>query len=127
MVQAHLHQLISSSIILSAMMLKVYFAALFLIFVIYPFKEKKPKQDKVDQEISITTYPSEHGGFGYNIFVDEVCLIHQPHIPAIRSTVGFSSHENAKKVANLVVVKISQGQMPPAVTLADLRELQIIN
>ena len=106
------------------MKLQAYFVVVFLVFLGYLISEKKNSNTG---EIKATTYISEYGGYGYDILIDEKCVIHQPHIPVIPNTVGFPDHESAKKAALMVIDRIKKNEMPPALTTSDLRKLQLIN
>lgn len=51
-------------------------------------------------------------------------MIHQPAIPGIPGNEGFKTKEAAQKVADLVVNKIKKGEMPPSVTIEELKKLK---
>jgi hypothetical protein len=51
--------------------------------------------------------------------------VHQPSIPAVAGNHGFSSQEEAKKVADFVVSKIRNHVMPPTVSVEDLDSLNV--
>src|SRR5262249_54895613 len=42
--------------------------------------------------------------WGYDVFIHNKLMLHQPNIPAVQGNHGFSSAEDAKKVADLVVM-----------------------
>jgi len=65
------------------------------------------------------------GGWGYDIFVNDKLYIHQPGIPAISGDKSFVSEEEAGKVANLMILKIKNNTMPPAVAVSELDSLGI--
>ncbi len=67
-----------------------------------------------------------NGTFGYDVFVDGKLVIHQASIPAMPGNEGFTSREDAIKVAELVMYKIRKGEMPPTVTTDELRDLKVI-
>lgn len=64
-------------------------------------------------------------GWGYDIYLDEKLVIHQPHIPAMAGRKGFKTKEQANSVAELAVLKIKNGIMPPTITLQELDSLGI--
>lgn len=70
-------------------------------------------------------FSSEHGGFGYNIFVNDVLVIHQPHVPVVRGMQGFASHKEAQDVAALVIKKMKSGVIPPVITLEEMQTLSV--
>jgi len=63
----------------------------------------------------------------YNIFSNGVLLIHQTSIPGISGTEGFKKKSAAEKVAKLVISKIEKGEMPPSISIAELKQLKAIN
>jgi hypothetical protein len=64
--------------------------------------------------------------FGYDIFSDGKLLIHQPSIPGMSGNNGFKSRQSAEKVAQLIVKKVKNGEMPPTVDENELRKLNAI-
>ncbi len=66
-------------------------------------------------------------GFGYDIYANGKMLVHQPHIPGIAGDVAFASKQDATKVAELVVKKLKNGELPPVVSEQELRRLQVIH
>lgn len=62
--------------------------------------------------------------YSYHICFGEKLLIKQNHIPALASKKKFCNEEEARKVAELVVEKLSQYQNP-SVTLQELQDLKI--
>lgn len=64
-------------------------------------------------------------GWGYEIYVGKKIFITQRNIPAIIGTKQFVSEEQAKKVAELVIVKLKQKHALPSVTVHELDSLGI--
>lgn len=64
--------------------------------------------------------------WGYDILVDNKMTIHQPSIPGLPGNDGFKTREGAENVAKLVVEKMKEGEMPPAVTEEEMKKLQAI-
>lgn len=63
--------------------------------------------------------------YGYDIMLNGRLLIHQPNIPCINGNNGFASTKDAEKVAQLMIDKVKRGIMPPAVSLKELKKMQI--
>lgn len=63
-------------------------------------------------------------GWGYNILADKKIHIKQEFIPGIPGKQGFKSADDALKVGNLVLKKISS-DLSPTVTIKDLDSLGI--
>jgi hypothetical protein len=63
--------------------------------------------------------------YGYDIYVNGRVLIHQLTIPGLPGNLGFRRKKDAEKVAGLVIHKLEQHVMPPAVSRAELDSLHI--
>ncbi|WP_431216378.1 DUF4907 domain-containing protein [Puia sp. P3] len=63
--------------------------------------------------------------YGYDVFINGVLKIHQPVIPGMMGTRGFSRKADAKKVASLAIKKIQNGFMPPTIGRRELDSLRI--
>lgn len=97
----------------------------------------KLQESKTSNEISSKTeiasskyrtvmlfYPET--GWGYDVFEGNKLLIHQPHIPVVQGLRGFKSESDAQKVADAVVMKLSQGIMPPSLSEDEMSKLGVI-
>ncbi len=60
--------------------------------------------------------------YGYTVFVDGQLYIEQNTIPAKDGTVGFNTIEDAEGIARLVIKKLGDGEIPPTITLQELKE-----
>jgi hypothetical protein len=65
-------------------------------------------------------------GWGYEILADGKPYIHQEFIPGIKGRKGFDTKEDALLVANKVIDKIKMKQIPPAISVEDLKSLGIL-
>jgi len=79
-----------------------------------------------DADLKAVIIPSENNTFGYDIYLYDAVLIHQLSRPGLPGNAGFATAEDAMKVAELVIKKIRNNEMPPTVTIQELRELLII-
>ena len=52
--------------------------------------------------------------------------IHQPSIPGMPGNDGFKTKADAEKVAQLVIKKIKKGEMPPTVTVEEMKKMKVI-
>ncbi len=87
-----------------------------------------PSAEQVAQaNITYEVISVEGGGYGYDIYMDGKKLIHQPNIPAIAGVAGFRKKEDSKRVAELVIRKLKNREMPPAITPEELRQLKVID
>lgn len=64
--------------------------------------------------------------YGYDVFADGKLMIHQYSIPALGGNEGFKSKAAAEKVAKLVIEKIKKGEMPPTVSIDEMKKLKAI-
>jgi len=53
-------------------------------------------------------------------------LVHQPSRPGLSGNAGFATEEDAMKVAELVIKKIRNNEMPPTVKVEELRALGVL-
>ena len=51
-------------------------------------------------------------GWGYDVLVDDRIIIHQPFIPGVSGTNGFSTEQAAGDDAKSVIEKIKSGEYP---------------
>ena len=79
-----------------------------------------------DAEIKAVIISSEDNTFGYDIYVYDAILIHQPSRPGVSGNLGFTTEEDALKVAELVIIKMRNNEMPPTVTMQELQELGVL-
>lgn len=64
---------------------------------------------------------AESNTYGYSIYADGNLYIEQHTIPGIAGTTGFRDTASAGKTALLVIKKIKNGEMPPTITIEDLK------
>ena len=64
--------------------------------------------------------------YGYDVFADGRLMIHQTSAPALPGNEGFKTKENATKVALLVIEKIIKGEMPPTISIDEMKKLNVI-
>lgn len=64
--------------------------------------------------------------FGYDIYSDNRLMIHQPSMPGLPGNEGFKTKDAAEKVAKLVISKMENGEMPPSVSVEELKELGVL-
>lgn len=63
--------------------------------------------------------------FGYYILADGNILIDQKNIPAVPGNKGFINEAEATRTADFAIKKLKQGEMPPTITMEDLKMLKI--
>ena len=62
----------------------------------------------------------------YDVFADGKLMIHQTSAPALPGNEGFKTKEDATKVALLVIEKIKKGEMPPTISIDEMKTLNVI-
>lgn len=70
--------------------------------------------------------PALNKTFAYDVYADGKLMIHQTSIPAMPGNEGFKTKAAAEKVALLVIEKIKKGEMPPTVSIEEMRKLKAI-
>ena len=93
-----------------------------------PTKNEVKQQGNPYAKANITTkiIRSVNNTFGYDILLDGKPLIHQPNIPGLPGNEGFPTKEAAQTVADFVVKKIRSNELPPTVTMENLKSLGIL-
>ena len=89
-------------------------------------ESEQQKNSYANAEIAIKIIPSVNYTFGYDILLYGRPLIHQPTIPGLPGTEGFATKERAQTVAEFVVKKIRNNEMPPTVTIEDLKNMAVL-
>lgn len=85
-------------------------------------KSKRPlKINNVETKV----FENSHG-WGYEIIVNQKIYIHQEHIPAINELKGFSSADDAKRVANFAIKKMLKTQKLPSIKYHELDSLGVL-
>lgn len=86
-----------------------------------------PNNEKPASNYRFVTLFDAQIGWGYDIYLNDVLKIHQPHIPVVQGIQGFKSAYDAELVAKKVIEKLDAGIMPPTLSEQELRELGVIN
>ena len=86
-----------------------------------------PKASQYNQaKLGYAIIGAPNNSYGYDISADGRLMIHQASIPAMPGNEGFKTKAAAEKVALLVIEKIKKGEMPPTVSVEELRKLKAI-
>jgi len=88
-------------------------------------KQLADQMAKAQIEYFIINVPENQ--FGYYIMIDGKMYIEQKSIPAVQGNNGFATKEDAEKIAKLAIEKIKQGEMPPTISVEELKEQGVIN
>jgi hypothetical protein len=87
---------------------------------------KQQENPYAKAEIAIQILPSVNNTFGYDILLYKRPLVHQPNAPGLPGNEGFATKERAQTVAEFVVKKIRNNEMPPTVTIEDLNTMGVL-
>jgi hypothetical protein len=113
----------------------IFLAVLFILFIFAGFTdtsisadeaEKQQKNTYAKAEINITIIPSANNTFGYDILLYGKPFVHQPNIPGLPGNEGFTTKKKAQTVAEFVVKKIKNNEIPPTVTVEDLNSMGVL-
>jgi hypothetical protein len=75
---------------------------------------------------SYTIIPSVNNTWGYDIYLQKRLFIHQPNVPGLPGNEGFRTKTDTKKVARLVIGKLKKGEMPPSVTIEEMKKIKVL-
>jgi len=64
--------------------------------------------------------------YGYDVFGNGALMIHQTSIPDLTGNEGFKTREDASIIALLVIEKIRKGEMPPTISIDEMKNLGVI-
>lgn len=79
-----------------------------------------------NKSITAKLIPSINNTWGYDILVESKLTIHQQNIPGMPGNEGFKTKKAAQKTADLVISKMKKGEMPPSVTMEEMKKLKAI-
>jgi hypothetical protein len=91
-----------------------------------PKKKKNAENPYKDVNLTCKIIPSGNNTYGYEILMNGRLYIHQPSIPGLPGISGFANKKTAMKVADLVILKIRKNEMPPSVSVSELKKLNAL-
>lgn len=116
-----------------------FITILFLVgLLIWPYITRKQPQETNESDSANITNQYKHASitfefivaesntWGYRILIEGSPVIIQPNKPGLPGNEGFKTQEQAEKVAKLVISKIRKGEMPPTVTIEELKRLEVL-
>jgi hypothetical protein len=80
-----------------------------IIFLVTKVIKKTNRKEKETFQLSVISVDS---GFGYEILKNKQPFIRQTQIPAIQGSKVFKTEKDAKKIGELMVLKMKQNQIP---------------
>lgn len=73
--------------------------------------------------MELRTLENKDNTWGYDIYVEEKLVIHQPQRPALGGNMGFEREITARKAGELMMAKMSRGIMPPSLSAVEVDSL----
>jgi hypothetical protein len=73
-----------------------------------------------------TIIPAANKTWCYDVYKEKRLFIHQPSAPGLPGKEGFKTKADAEKVAMLVIEKIKRGEMPPSVTIEEMKKIRVL-
>jgi hypothetical protein len=111
----------------------IYTVAFFLTFLV-SVAQVTPRETNSTESNAIhnkkLTYKIINGinnTYCYDIYADDKLMIHQPSIPGLSGNEGFKTRTAAENIAQLVISKIKKGEMPPSVTIEEMKKLKALS
>ena len=81
-----------------------------------------PKKSK----LSFRIIAAPNNTWCYDILNNGKLFIHQPSVPGMAGNEGFKTKEQAIKVAEQVMKKLKNGELPPKVIVEEMKQLHAI-
>ena len=78
------------------------------------------------QKISYNIIEAPEKTFGLEILVDGKSITHQPSKPGLAGIRAFDTQQDAEKVAQLVIQKMKNGEIPPTLSSEEMIKLKVI-
>jgi hypothetical protein len=76
--------------------------------------------------ITYRIIPAPNKTWCYDILMEGRLFIHQPNAPGLPGNEGFKTKKAAQRVAELVVSKMKRGEMPPSITIEEMKKLKAL-
>ena len=120
-----------------------YFLACMLTFTLAQAQQQEPHQPPLPpQQQTAAQFPeasayananltyniidAPNNTFCYDVYAEGRLMIHQSSAPGLPGNEGFKTREDATKVVEMVMYKIRKGEMPPTVSIDEMKELGVI-
>ena len=76
--------------------------------------------------ITYKIIPAANNTWCYDVLMEGKLFIHQASAPGLPGNEGFKTKLSAAKVAELIISKMKKGEMPPSVTIEEMKKLKAI-
>lgn len=88
------------------------------------YKNQKTENITNNKSYSFEIILNKDKTFGYKILVDGKVMINQESMPAVPGNKGFPRKIDAERMADLVILKITNGVMPPTITVHEVDSIK---
>ena len=113
------------------------FYSLIIVFAAHAQNAETPKNENVGASfpsgerfkganLTYNIIPAANNTWCYDILMEGRMFIHQPSAPGLPGNEGFKTREAAAKVAELVISKMKKGEMPPSITIEEMKKLNAL-
>ena len=116
-------------------MKKIFISTILLCFFVSVKAQQQPENDPAKFPAAATyantklTYKiidAPGHTYCYDVYGDGRLMIHQTSAPGLPGNQGFKTKAAAEKVAQLVISKIKKGEMPPTISVEEMKKLKVI-
>ena len=80
----------------------------------------------INSTITFQIIPAPKNIWGYDIYTDERLTIYPPVVSSIPCNEGFKTKAAAQKIAELVINNMKKGEMPPSITIKEMKKLKVL-
>lgn len=111
------------------------FITITLLFAQAPLKETTPDNNPTqfpeasayaNADLTYNIIDTPNSTFCYDVYAGGRLMIQQTSVPGLPGNEGFKTKEDAVKVAEMVMYKIRKGEMPPTVSIDEMKNIGII-
>ncbi|MCY7409267.1 MAG: DUF4907 domain-containing protein [Chitinophagales bacterium] len=85
-----------------------------------------PKGGNVNSPLTYTIIDAPNNTYGYNVYAESRLMIQQTSIPGQPGNEGFKTKKDAITIAILVIDKMKKGEMPPTISIDEMKKLSVI-
>jgi hypothetical protein len=116
-------------------MKKIIISILTILFAVAVQAQQKPETDTAkfpaagtyaNTKLTYKIIDAPDHTYCYDVYADGRLMIHQNSAPGLPGNQGFKTKAGAEKVAQLVISKIKKGEMPPTVSVEEMKKLKVI-
>jgi hypothetical protein len=92
----------------------------------YESRGQNKTNNEPGDKLTYEVIASPNNTWGYDIYRNGKLFVHQPNVPGQVGNEGFKTKSATEAVAKEVISKIKRGEMPPTITIDELKKLNAI-